>query len=32
MACLMRWDLIQWRHQEVLLVDDLFILAESQMR
>jgi transposase len=24
--------LIQWRHQEVLLVDDLFMLTEAQMR
>jgi putative transposase len=24
--------LIQWRHQEVLLVDELFMLSEAQMR
>ena len=28
----MRWGLIQWRYREVLLVDDLFMLSEAQMR
>ncbi len=29
---MMRWGLIQWRYREVLLVDDLFMLSEAQMR
>ena len=28
----MRWGLIQWRYREVLLVGDLFMLSEAQMR
>ena len=29
---MLRGGLIQWRHQEVLLVDDLFLLSKAQMR
>jgi len=29
---MMRWGLIQWWYREVLLVDDLFMLSEAQMR
>jgi putative transposase len=29
---MIRWGLIQWRYQEVLLVDDLFMLSKAQMR
>jgi putative transposase len=28
----MCWGLIQWRYREVLLVDELFMLSEAQMR
>jgi putative transposase len=29
---MMCWGLIQWRYREVLLVDELFMLSEAQMR